>query len=468
MFNREDVHGFKLFWRECYISKVDSPPIVRGRSQPISASVNSASLICGENDFRCNDGKCIRLEWRCDGSGDCPDGEDEKEIHAHVTTPLVSNTSSAVRISHSAFRSHGYATGQKIALMAPMNQIVVVRTDLFLNLILLRITLFFIFRAISTRNIRELFNAFLFKLLFFIKKIVSNSKLIINFRLNYYFFGTNYINISEFKQCSASEFQCKNKRCQPRKFKCDYYDDCGKRRREEKHKIFVPLLDAKPVVMHHQMEESVRVPMDTNSTIVFTEHVLVNVNECAEFGYCDQLCANHRPGFTCSCLGECYTLQVKTLFFKNIYYRNLSYFIFCLFLFNPSLYFSTLFIYIYTLRFKMIVHFVFLPFLSSLRIVQRFSVGFKFGERDGQFIVATSLSSNQVLVLRLTWIVTSFCWKVKLTPIALKAPQTITLPPPKFGSYLFPVESQGIPGLTKSFVFMPCVEARPIVMMVQD
>ncbi|PIO53649.1 hypothetical protein TELCIR_25009, partial [Teladorsagia circumcincta] len=34
------------------------------------------------------------------------------------------------------------------------------------------------------------------------------------------------------------------------------------------------------------------------------------VNECAEFGYCDQLCANHRPGFTCSCIGECYSLQM--------------------------------------------------------------------------------------------------------------------------------------------------------------
>uniref|UniRef100_A0A158P9R2 EGF-like domain-containing protein n=1 Tax=Angiostrongylus cantonensis TaxID=6313 RepID=A0A158P9R2_ANGCA len=35
-----------------------------------------------------------------------------------------------------------------------------------------------------------------------------------------------------------------------------------------------------------------------------------DINECAEFGYCDQLCANHHPGFTCSCLGNCYTLQM--------------------------------------------------------------------------------------------------------------------------------------------------------------
>lgn len=36
-----------------------------------------------------------------------------------------------------------------------------------------------------------------------------------------------------------------------------------------------------------------------------------DINECAEFGYCDQLCANHRPGFTCSCLGDCFTLQME-------------------------------------------------------------------------------------------------------------------------------------------------------------
>ncbi|CCG58711.1 Protein CBG25156 [Caenorhabditis briggsae] len=57
--------------------QVDSPPSVRSRI--ISASVNTASSVCNENDFRCSDGKCIRAEWKCDGSGDCSDGEDEKD-----------------------------------------------------------------------------------------------------------------------------------------------------------------------------------------------------------------------------------------------------------------------------------------------------------------------------------------------------------------------------------------------------
>lgn len=36
-----------------------------------------------------------------------------------------------------------------------------------------------------------------------------------------------------------------------------------------------------------------------------------DINECAEFGYCDQNCQNHKPGFTCSCLGSCFTLEMS-------------------------------------------------------------------------------------------------------------------------------------------------------------
>lgn len=48
-------------------------------SGPISASVHSGTAGCSQNDFRCDDGKCIRFEWKCDGSGDCANGEDEKD-----------------------------------------------------------------------------------------------------------------------------------------------------------------------------------------------------------------------------------------------------------------------------------------------------------------------------------------------------------------------------------------------------
>ena len=34
--------------------------------------------------------------------------------------------------------------------------------------------------------------------------------------------------VSEFEKCGDDEFQCKKtKRCQPKKYQCDYYDDCG-------------------------------------------------------------------------------------------------------------------------------------------------------------------------------------------------------------------------------------------------
>lgn len=36
-----------------------------------------------------------------------------------------------------------------------------------------------------------------------------------------------------FPECGPGYFQCKNKRCQPSKFRCDYYDDCGDNSDEE-------------------------------------------------------------------------------------------------------------------------------------------------------------------------------------------------------------------------------------------
>lgn len=38
---------------------------------------------------------------------------------------------------------------------------------------------------------------------------------------------------SEFKPCSSADFRCKNKRCIPKKMKCDAFDDCGDNSDEE-------------------------------------------------------------------------------------------------------------------------------------------------------------------------------------------------------------------------------------------
>ncbi|VDM95303.1 unnamed protein product, partial [Onchocerca ochengi] len=37
----------------------------------------SAIKECSDNQFKCNNDKCIPLSWRCDGDEDCPEGEDE-------------------------------------------------------------------------------------------------------------------------------------------------------------------------------------------------------------------------------------------------------------------------------------------------------------------------------------------------------------------------------------------------------
>ncbi len=37
---------------------------------------------------------------------------------------------------------------------------------------------------------------------------------------------------------------------------------------------------------------------------------LADVNECREFGHCDQRCDNRRPGFRCRCVGPCFQLKM--------------------------------------------------------------------------------------------------------------------------------------------------------------
>ena len=34
---------------------------------------------CRENEFRCNDGTCIRSEFKCNRRADCQDGSDERD-----------------------------------------------------------------------------------------------------------------------------------------------------------------------------------------------------------------------------------------------------------------------------------------------------------------------------------------------------------------------------------------------------
>ena len=37
------------------------------------------SGMCTESEFRCSNGLCIKLPWKCDAEDDCSDGIDERD-----------------------------------------------------------------------------------------------------------------------------------------------------------------------------------------------------------------------------------------------------------------------------------------------------------------------------------------------------------------------------------------------------
>ncbi|XP_043228938.1 putative vitellogenin receptor [Amphibalanus amphitrite] len=47
--------------------------------QPASDGRSCAPAACSEREFACQSGTCLEADWRCDGSPDCPGGEDEAD-----------------------------------------------------------------------------------------------------------------------------------------------------------------------------------------------------------------------------------------------------------------------------------------------------------------------------------------------------------------------------------------------------
>uniref|UniRef100_A0A1I7SE82 EGF-like domain-containing protein n=1 Tax=Bursaphelenchus xylophilus TaxID=6326 RepID=A0A1I7SE82_BURXY len=253
-----------------------SPPGIRPL---VSGTTNRhGQTVCAENEFRCDDGHCIRLEWKCDGSGDCANGEDEKDC------------------PHPGCKADQWQCDKyewhSVSCIAEYQ-----RCD----------------------NITDCADA-------------SDEK------------------DCQFKPCSGGDFQCKNKRCIPRKFHCDYYDDCGDNSDEENCGEYrcPPKMWPCPASGHCIDEERLcdgtadckdgadekncthnlcptlgcqagckaspgggicTCPQGYKLDSRF-KRTCSDINECAEFGYCDQNCQNHKPGFTCQCLGTCYTLEM--------------------------------------------------------------------------------------------------------------------------------------------------------------
>ncbi|KAI6241467.1 EGF-like domain-containing protein [Aphelenchoides fujianensis] len=149
--------------------------------------------------------------------------------------------------------------------------------------------------------------------------------------------GSDEPKTCEFKPCNTGDYQCKNKRCVPTRFKCDGVDDCGDNSDEENCGEYKcpPNMWPCPNSGHCIPEEQLcngksecpdgadekncssnlcpfaRLPGRLPSVAQRRRVHVPDINECSEFGYCDQNCQNHRPGFVCSCLGSCYKLEMR-------------------------------------------------------------------------------------------------------------------------------------------------------------
>lgn len=50
--------------------------------------MDNCNTTCSPEDFKCDNGECTSLLWRCDGDNDCSDRSDEsKEMCAHLACP---------------------------------------------------------------------------------------------------------------------------------------------------------------------------------------------------------------------------------------------------------------------------------------------------------------------------------------------------------------------------------------------
>ncbi len=64
-------------FNECQRMEIDCPEGAARFDDDCGCGCLAAEFVCGEDDFQCGDGQCIRGDWVCDFTRDCDNGADE-------------------------------------------------------------------------------------------------------------------------------------------------------------------------------------------------------------------------------------------------------------------------------------------------------------------------------------------------------------------------------------------------------
>uniref|UniRef100_A0A183CD31 EGF-like domain-containing protein n=1 Tax=Globodera pallida TaxID=36090 RepID=A0A183CD31_GLOPA len=338
-----------------------------GPAGTIGSTQHQPSAVCSENEFRCDDGHCIRMEWKCDGSGDCRNGEDERDC-PHPGCKADQWQCDKYEW-HSVSCIHEYQRCDNITDCSDGSD----ERDCPSNPVNCEVNDGSVFSCADGRqcfpiakkcdgnyDCRDLSD----------EKDTCSTNHTACFPYQFRCADrTQCIQkvwmcdgtpdcadksdeppTCQFPPCQTGDFQCKNRRCVPHKFRCDYYDDCGDNSDEEscghykcppnmwpcpnsghcipKWKLCDGKSDCGDGADEKACSNNLCSTLGCQSGCLASpgggictcpqgyklderfQRTCSDINECAEFGYCDQTCQNHRPSFTCGCLGSCFRLQM--------------------------------------------------------------------------------------------------------------------------------------------------------------